>query len=237
MAGSIHPPNHVVDRIAGQRFALMSAAVGASVLAALVFIVESAGATERCCFLVDAAVAGHGVGTAGSDLESPGAYVYRARWGWRVRHIARYVEHGRIFNALTALGPRPSPSLVSFRFSETRRSIRGPTCRRRLQRPAAMRGDRAYVSLEDAPDGRIALVVHTYLFALRARCNSSFVIPLAHVARAPAGVKLRQAPVVSLGWRERVSAPHAIRATVTVRVRLRFVPERLARRFARRDQG
>jgi hypothetical protein len=137
------------------------------------------------------------------------------------------VEHGRIFNALTALDPRPSSSLVSFRFSETRESIRGPACRRRLQRRLTVRRDRAYVSLEDSPDGKTALVVRAHLPGLRTGCNSAFAVPTAHVTRAPAGVTLRRAPVISLRWRERlgVGSVGAMRGEVTVHVRLRFVPE------------
>jgi hypothetical protein len=211
--------------VARFRFLANAGAVVAAGAAALVLAVDNAGAGERCCFLVDAAVSGHAVATGGADLERPGAYVYRARWSWRVRHLARYVEHGRIFNALTALGPRPSSSLVSLRFSEMRESIHGPTCRRRLERRLTVRADRAYVSLEDAHDGRIALVVH--LPALRGRCNAAFAAPAAHVTRAPAGVTLRRAPVVSLRWHERLGfgGAAAMRGAVTVHVRLRFVPD------------
>jgi hypothetical protein len=181
-------------------------------------------------------VSGHAVATAGADLERPGAYVYRARWSLKVRHVARYVEHGRIFNALTALDARPSPSLVSLRFSETRSSIRGPTCRYRFHRRLTARGGRAYVSLEDAPDGRIALVLHAQLARLRPRCDSSVVIASAYVTRAPGGIALRRAPVVSLSWEESVARADAqpIQGDVSVHVRLRFVSERLARGFAPR---
>jgi hypothetical protein len=92
-----------------------------------------------------------------------------------------------------------------------------------------VRRDRAYVSLEDAPDGRIALVVRAYLSALRPRCNSSFAIPVAHVTQAPPGVTLRGAPVLSLRWRERLDA-----GAVSVQVRLRFIPEPLARKIVLR---
>jgi hypothetical protein len=209
-------------------FALLALAA-----AALAFFSNDATAGGRCCFLIDAAVSGHAVGTGGADLERPGAYVYRARWSLKLRHVARYVEHGRIFNALTALNARPSPSLVSLRFTETRSSIRGATCRSRFHHRLTVRGGRAYVSLEDAPDGRIALVLHAQLARLRPRCNSSVVIPSAYVTRAPAGIALRRAPLVSLSWQESVGAADAqpIRGDVSVHVRLRFISERLARSF------
>lgn len=211
--------------------------LGALIVAtAFAFLPTNASAGGRCCFLIDAAVSGHAVATAGADLERPGAYVYRARWSLMVRHVARYVEHGRIFNALTALDARPSPSLVSLRFSETRSSIRGPTCRYRFHRRLTARGGRAYVSLEDAPDGRIALVLHAQLARLRPRCDSSVVIASAYVTRAPAGIALRRAPVVSLSWEESVARADAqpIQGDVSVHVRLRFVSERLARGSAPR---
>lgn len=221
------------DVSAGQ---VRPAASLAAMAAALVLSSTDAGAGDRCCFLIDAAVSGHTVATGGADLERPGAYVYRARWSLQLRHVARYVEHGRIFNALTALDARPTLSLVSLRFSETKRSIRGETCRHRFHRRLTVRGDRAYVSLEDSPDGRIALVLHAQLRQLRPRCSSSTVVPAAYVTRAPAGVALRRAPVVSLGWQERVAADDAqtIRGGVKVQVRLRFISERLARSFAPR---
>jgi hypothetical protein len=208
----------------------------AAIAAALLLSSSDASAGDRCCFQIDAAVAGHAVATGGADLERPGAYVYRARWSLKFRHIARYVEHGRIFNALTALGTRPSTSVVFLHFSETRRSIRGPTCRHRFHRRLTVGRGRAYVSLEDGPDGRIALVLHAQLSRLRPRCDSSVVIPTAHVTRAPAGVALRRAPVVSLSWQERVGADSAgsVRGDVAVHVRLRFISKRLARGFAPR---
>jgi hypothetical protein len=195
---------HTVDRVARLRFLANAGAVVAAGAAALVLAVDNAGAGQRCCFLVDAAASGHAVATAGADLERPGAYVYRARWSWRVRRLARYVQHGRIFNALTTLGARPSSSLVSLRFSEMRESIHGPTCRRRLERRLTVRADRAYVPLEDALDGRIALVVRAHLPALRAGCNAAFAVPAVHVTRAPAGVTLRRAPSSRCAGTERL---------------------------------
>jgi hypothetical protein len=216
-----------------KRFALLALAA-----AALTFFSNDASAGGRCCFLIDAVVSGHAVGTGGADLERPGAYVYSAHWSLKLRHVARYVEHGRIFNALTGLDARPSPSLVSLRFSETRRAIRGATCRHRFHRRLTVRGGRAYVSLEDVPDGRIALVLHAQLRQLRPRCSSSTVVPAAYMTLAPAGVALRRAPLVSLGWQERVGADDAesIRGDVAVHVRLRFISERLARSFAPRAE-
>jgi hypothetical protein len=79
-----------------------SAAVVAVAATALALSVGAAAAADRCCFHVQAAVSGHALTTNGPDLEHPGASAYRARWRWSVRHVARYVEHGRIFNALTA---------------------------------------------------------------------------------------------------------------------------------------
>lgn len=215
-------------------WSLRCTALAAPVIAALFFAVGSARAAERCCFLIDADVSGHALATAGVDLERPGGYVYQTRWSWSLRQVARYVEHGRIFNALTALRSTPAHSLVFFRVSEERRSIRGPNCRHRLRRRGAVGGYRAYVSLEDASDGRIALVVHGRFSGPRPRCRSPFVIPPAHVTRAPAGVTLRRARVISLGWRERIGVGNAMHGAVTIHVRLRFVPERLARSFARR---
>jgi hypothetical protein len=212
-----------------------AASLGA-VAAALLLSSTVASAGDRCCFRIDAAVAGQAVATGGADLERPGAYAYRARWSLEIRHIARYVEHGRIFNALTALGTRPSTSAVFVHFSETRRSIRGATCRHSFRGRLTVGSGRAYVSLEDGPDGRITLVLHAQLSRLRPRCNSSVVIPAAQVTRAPAGVALRRAPGVSLSWQERVGADGAgsVRGDVAVHVRLRFISERLARSFAPR---
>ena len=203
-----------------------------SVVAALVVAPGAPAATERCCFLVDAAVSGHAVATEGVDLERPGAHAYRARWHWTVRHVARYVEHGRIFNALTTVDPRPSRSRVSFRLAERRDSLRGRPCSSRLRRLADVRRSRAYVSLEDALDGRLTLVLRAHLRAFRPRCSPSLALPLAHTTRAPAGLALRRSSVVSLNWREELDLGDAETA-VRVRVRLRFFPEPLARRLER----
>jgi hypothetical protein len=105
---------------------MMRLAVLVGVMAGmLIATAASAAATERCCFLVDARVSGRLSVTAGADLESAGAYSYRARWRWRVRHVVRYVEHGRIFNALTRIGAGPQGAL-SVQLSEERRSLRAP---------------------------------------------------------------------------------------------------------------
>lgn len=223
--------------MARARIVATSAAVVALALAPRAFAVETPATAERCCFLVRAAVSGHAVTTVGSDLERPGASAYRARWRWSVRHIARYVEHGRIFNALTAPRPQRSRSIVSLRLSETRVSIREQTCRHVLHRRIVLRGDRAYVSLEDGLDGRIALVLRARLPALRPRCNTSLAIPGVHVTRAPAGATLRRAPLISLDWREQVGGAGEVPATVSIRVRLRSVPEGVARRLEEGRQG
>jgi hypothetical protein len=189
-------------------------------------------AADRCCFLVEAAVSGHAVTTEGADLERPGAHVYRARWHWNVRHVVRYVEHGRIFNALTAVRAGASRSRVSLRFAETSDSLRGRPCSSRLHRNAVVPGDRAYVSLEDGLAGGMMLVLRAHLRVFRPRCNASLVVPLAHLTRAPSGEVLRRSSTMSLGWREDVHLAGG-RAAVKVRVRLRFIPESQARRLER----
>jgi hypothetical protein len=223
--------------VARARLIANLAAVVAVAPTALALAVGSARAAERCCFLVHAAASGHAFATNGPDLEHPGAYAYRARWRWSVRHVARYVEHGRIFNALTAPRWGRPRSMISFRVSETLASMRGQTCRQELHRRVVARGDRAYVSLEDGLDGRLAVVLRARLPALRPRCNDALAFPLAHETRAPAGAILRDAPLISLRWRGQVADAGAIPVTVTIRVRLRFAPEYVARRLARDRQG
>jgi hypothetical protein len=154
----------------------------------------------------------------------PSATAYRARWRWRVRHVARYVEHGRIFNALTQ--PRSAPRhRLAIRLFEQRAGLHAPTCRREVTRPVAARSEQAYVSLEDTTEGRMALVVRADHPALRSRCSPTVALPTAHVRPAPAGVLLRKAGVVSLAWRDllRLEDGRPV-GWVEVRVRLSAVP-------------
>jgi hypothetical protein len=151
-------------------------------------------ATERCCFLVDARASGWISKTTGGDLEHAGAYSYRARWGWRVRHAARYIEHGRIFNALTPLRSPAKGGVLTAWVSEERAGLRTPACERRTRLTLSGVSGRAYVSLEDTTEGKIALVVRAHHSALRSRCVSASTIPSVHVHPAPAGVLLRENP-------------------------------------------
>jgi hypothetical protein len=219
----------------GVRFPIPSRRPGSSVAAALaaaVLIVPATGAaaTERCCFLVDARVSGRLSLTTGAELEMPGTSVYRARWSWRVRHVVRYVEHGRIFNALTRVGPRRRAE-VSIRLSEERAGLRPSACRHTVRRDLVDGGERAYVSLEDTTAGRIALVVRADRPALRSRCGLRSAIPAAHVVPAPAGVALRQSNALSLAWHGRTRLHHgAAVGSVEVRVALRARPMHASRR-------
>jgi hypothetical protein len=64
---------------------------------------------------------------------------------------------------------------------------------------------------------------------MRLRCGSSPRLPTAHVLPAPAGVTLRTARRISLSSSMPLAAgPRGWHGTVSVHVRLRFVPERLA---------
>lgn len=212
-------------------------ALAAVVAAGLVFPATSAGDTERCCFLVDARASGW-LSLAGADLAAPGATAYRARWRWRVWHVARYVEHGRIFNALTRLGTDRLGGL-SLRFSEERAGLRTSTCRRKVSRDVAGRSEQAYVSLEDTTEGAIALVVRADHRALRSRCSPASALPTAHVRPAPAGVVLRRARALSLVWRDpiRLEDGHLV-GSVAVRVRLVVVPpSRVAPALRRGNRG
>lgn len=194
-------------------------------VAAVALIVPATGAagTERCCFLVDARVSGRLSLTAGADLAAPGASAYRARWRWRVRHVVRYVEHGRIFNALTAFGSLRQREL-SIRLSEERAGLRVPTCRREVSRDLARGSREAYVSLEDTTEGDIALVVRAGHPALRSRCSPALVLPTAHIGPAPAGVLLRQARALSLAWRDPIRLEDGrLVGSVEVSVRLSVV--------------
>jgi hypothetical protein len=219
----------------GVRLPVASRGLGSSVataIAAVSLIASATGAaaTERCCFLVDARVSGQLSLTTGPELVRPGASVYRARWSWRVRHIVRYVEHGRIFNALTRVGLMRQADL-SIRLSEERAGLRPTVCRHAVSRDLVDAGERAYVSLEDTTAGRIALVVHADHPALRSRCSLRAAIPTAHVVLPPAGVALRQSNALSLAW----SAPIRLHdgsfvGSVNVRVSLRLLPARASRR-------
>jgi Methylamine utilisation protein MauE len=219
----------------GVRPSVPSRTPGSSVAAAIalaVLIVPAAGgaATERCCFLVDARVSGRLSLTSGPELETPGASVYRARWAWRVRHVVRYVEHGRIFNALTRVGPRQRAGL-SVRLSEERAGLRPSACRHTVTRDLVDAGERAYVSLEDTTDGKIALVVRADHPGLRSRCRPDVMIPTEHVLPAPAGVALRQSRVLSLAWDAPIRLHDgAAVGSVEVRVSLRILPSRASRR-------
>jgi Methylamine utilisation protein MauE len=184
-------------------------------------------ASERCCFLVDARVSGWIAMTAGGDLEHAGAYAYRARWGWRVRHAARYIEHGRIFNALTPLSSPVHGGVLTAWVFEQRVGLRTPACERRTRLTLSGMSGRAYVSLEDTTEGRIAVVVRAHHPVLESRCLSAPILPSAHVQPAPAGVLLREARALTVRWREPVRAAPSgpVVGSVRVRVRLRVVPE------------
>ncbi|MGH3004450.1 MAG: hypothetical protein ACRDOS_00810 [Gaiellaceae bacterium] len=203
-------------------------------VAAVALIVPAPGAagTERCCFLVDARASGRLSLTAGTDLAAPGASAYRARWRWRVRHVVRYVEHGRIFNALTTFGSLRQREL-SIRLSEERAGLRVPTCRREVSRDLARGSREAYVSLEDTTEGDIALVVRANHQALRSRCSPALALPTAHIGPAPAGVLLRQARTLSLAWRDPIRLEDGrLVGSVEVNVRLSVVsPTRVAAAF------
>jgi hypothetical protein len=219
----------------GVRLPVASRRLGSSVataIAAVALIAPATGTatTERCCFLVDARVSGRLWLTTGPELVAPGASVYRARWSWSVQHVVRYIEHGRIFNALTRVGLMRQADL-SIRLSEERAGLRPSVCRHVVSRDLVDTGERAYVSLEDTTAGKIALVVRAAHPALRSRCGVRTAIPTAHVVPAPAGVALRQSNALSLAW----SAP--IRrhdgssvGSVHVRVGLRLVPAPASRR-------
>jgi hypothetical protein len=200
----------------------------------------SSAASERCCFLVDARVSGWVSMTAGGDLEQAGAYSYRARWDWRVRHAARYVEHGRIFNALTPLRSAAKGGVLTARVSEERAGLRTRACERRTRLTLGGMSGRAYVSLEDTTEGTIALVVRAHHPVLRSRCVLAPAIPSAHVHPAPAGVVLRRARALTVSWQEPVRAGRSgpIVGSVRVRVHLRVVPPvRLAHELSRRRRG
>jgi hypothetical protein len=204
----------------------------AAALAAAALIVPAAGAaaTERCCFLVDARVSGRLSLATGPELETPGASVYQARWAWRVRHVVRYVEHGRIFNALTQVGTR-RPAELSIRLSEKRAGLRPAACRHTVSRDLVGAGERAFVSLEDTTEGRIALVVRADHPALRSRCAPRSAIPTAHVLPAPAGIALRESRALSLAWDAPIRLQDGSAAgSVEVRVGLRALPTRGSRR-------
>jgi Methylamine utilisation protein MauE len=204
----------------------------AAALAVAALIVPAAGAaaTERCCFLVDARVSGRLSLTTGPELATPGASVYRARWAWRVRHVVRYLEHGRIFNALTRVGQR-QPAELSIRLAEERVGLRPSACRHTVARDVVDASERAYVSLEDTIGGKIALIVSAEHPALRSRCGPGVMIPTAHVLPAPAGVALRQSRALSLAWDAPIRLHDgAAVGSVEVRVGLRILPARASRR-------
>lgn len=196
----------------------------ATAATALVLPAASAAGAERCCFLVDARVSGTLSLASGADLEAPGASAFHARWRWRVRHVVRYVEHGRIFNALTQVGSATRREL-SIRLSESHVSLRGATCRRRAARELTGGRIEAYVSLEDTTDGRIALVVRAEHPALAPRCRRTPALPTAHLRPAPAGVLLRRSRALSLSWRDPIRLRDGqLVGSVEVRVRLVAIP-------------
>jgi hypothetical protein len=195
----------------------------AAVAAAALIVPATGAAAERCCFLVDAWVSGRLSLRAGADLEAPGSAVYDARWTWNVRHVVRYVEHGRIFSALTRFGTTRQAKL-SIRFSEERVGLRASTCRRTARHDLMEAGKPAYVSLEDTTGGETALVARADHPALRARCSPGSAIPTAQVLPAPPGVVLRRARVLSLAWQEPVRLDGRIVGSVAARVRLRILP-------------
>jgi Methylamine utilisation protein MauE len=217
-------------RLPVARRRLGSSVAAATAAVSLIAPAAGAAATERCCFLVDARVSGRLSLTTGHALETPGASVYHARWSWRVRHVVRYVEHGRIFNALTRVGLRRRAE-VSIRLSEERAGLRPSACRHSARRDLVDAGERAYVSLEDTTAGRIALVVRADHPALRSRCSLRSAIPTAHVVPAPAGIALRQARALSVAWELPIRLDDgAAVGSVKVRVTLRALTTRPSRR-------
>lgn len=78
--------NRTVPRRGLLRLALAAAALAAGGIAAG----PAQADFERCCLRIDVLASG----SAQSDGEE-------ISWEWRTRQVARYVEHGRIFNALT----------------------------------------------------------------------------------------------------------------------------------------
>lgn len=122
------------------------------VAALLAFPASAAGATERCCFAV--------------RVEASGRIVEDGRtvtWRWTVRHVARYVDKGRIFAALTRIPGAPQGGALSFRLVE-----RAAGCRRVVRREGFRRG--AFASLEDTPAGGESLVVRSGV-GVRPRCG------------------------------------------------------------------
>lgn len=224
----------VAVTLARRRPAVLVVGVAAALLAAAP---PSSAASERCCFLVDARVSGWVSMTAGGDLEHAGAYSYRARWSWRVRHAARYVEHGRIFNALTPLRSAAKGGMLTARVSEERAGLRTPACQWRTHLTLSGMSGRAYVSLEDTTEGTIALVVRAHHPAVGSRCSFAPIIPSAHVHAAPAGVVLREARALTVSWREPIRAALSgpVIGSVRIRVRLRVAsPSGLAPELSRR---
>lgn len=177
------------------------------VAALLAFPASAAGATERCCFAV--------------RVEASGRIVEDGRtvtWRWTVRHVARYVDKGRIFAGLTRVpGVRPG-GVVSFRLHE-----RGPRCARLVRRAGFREG--AFASLEDSPAGGELLVVRSGI-AVRARCGTAapptFELPSPGRTRFRAD-SFRRVYTVPL-------ADGSARAVVSVR---RFPRGRLAAELAR----
>ncbi|MGH3034088.1 MAG: hypothetical protein ACRDON_05965 [Gaiellaceae bacterium] len=94
-----------------------------------------------------------------------------------------------------------------------------------MRRDLAGASDRAYASLEDTTDGKIALVLRAQHPALRARCRPAPAIPAAHVGPAPAGVVLRHAEALSVTWREPIRLHDAgpVVGSVGVQVKLRVI--------------
>jgi hypothetical protein len=98
---------------------------------------------ERCCLRI--------------EVQASGQYVQKEQeltWSWTLRQVGRYVQHGRIFNAITGIEGIGFGSVIRGEFE-----ARGPVCHRRLA-IGDFAPSSAYASLEDsASSGRIALVV------------------------------------------------------------------------------
>lgn len=140
---------------------------------------------ERCCFRVDVEASGRLV--QGTD---------EVAWRWSARQVARYVQHGRIFNALTGIEDVGTASI--FRGSFETRSARNE-CTRRIVASVFEPAPGAYASLEDGPDGRVTLIVRSGARGRKlARCIPSTTAaaarlggPFVYELTPPAGESLR----------------------------------------------
>lgn len=183
-------------------------------LAALIAATPARADAERCCFRIEAQASGH--------ADRGGTQV---AWRWSLRQVARYVEHGRIFNALTGLGTDGPESALHAVF--TVRSSGG--CFRRSSTRGFEPVAGAYASLEDVTSGRIALVVRLGA-AARSLVGCGIVYPAgaAYELVPPAGRQFREAGAFAV-TRELVG--EGLFASVRVRF-THFSPSQLRRELA-----